>query len=176
MRNNMAEMVLADRGRIIRDTIANRQVIFTFLLAIAGFSAASAIIYAYAERITYLNALYFTVINMTTVGFGDIRPFTPLGKFMAMFNSVLGVVLFGYLVSALNASLQPEPTRNGTGSRSPDEARIRAKAEILQAIADAIELDPDHAHVDGPNALEDGSHEAFVGVHVVIRREKPVAD
>jgi len=169
-------MIVAEPIDIIRDTIANRRVIFTFLLTIAGFSIASALIYFQVEKIDYLNALYFTVINMTTVGFGDIHPLTPWGKGLAVFNSVLGVILFGYLVSSLNAALQREPMRSGARPSERDQARARTRADLLRTVADAIEQDPDSANFDDPIASGDGWHEAFVGVQVVIRCEKPVAD
>jgi hypothetical protein len=42
------------------------------------------------ERLSPLDSLYFTIVTITTVGFGDIHPVTPLGKLL-----VIGVILVG---------------------------------------------------------------------------------
>lgn len=59
---------------------------------------------------SFPSALYFTVINVTTVGFGDIRPTSAGGMMLAAANSVFGVVLFGLLVAVLSAAMQPQNT------------------------------------------------------------------
>ena len=38
-------------------------------------------------------ALWYTVVTMTTVGYGDITPVTPLGKFVGSFCAVFGVAV-----------------------------------------------------------------------------------
>lgn len=38
-----------------------------------------------------LNALYFTVITVTTVGYGDITPHSNMGMILSMFAALLGV-------------------------------------------------------------------------------------
>lgn len=44
----------------------------------------------------YPNAVWTTIVTMTTVGYGDIFPLTPLGKVVAIM-----VALFGALLTAL---------------------------------------------------------------------------
>ena len=43
------------------------------------------------EGWSYLDALYFSLITLTTVGYGDFSPMTPLGKIMTMIYIVLGL-------------------------------------------------------------------------------------
>ena len=38
----------------------------------------------------FINCVYYTVITMATVGYGDYVPLTTLGKMIAIFNSILG--------------------------------------------------------------------------------------
>lgn len=47
------------------------------------------------------DVLYYTVISLTTVGYGDITPTTLCGRVVAVFQSVIGYVLFGILVATL---------------------------------------------------------------------------
>ena len=50
---------------------------------------------------SYADALYFTVISLTTLGYGDIIPTTECGKLFASFQSVVGFFLFATLASML---------------------------------------------------------------------------
>jgi len=59
------------------------------LLAIAG-----AFGFMKAEGIGFFDALYFTVVTISTVGYGDISPETTAGKVLAMGLVVLGVAIF----------------------------------------------------------------------------------
>jgi voltage-gated potassium channel len=56
------------------------------LIGVFGFS--------YAEGISLLNSLYFFIVTVATVGYGDIHPQTPLGKILAVILIVGGVGTF----------------------------------------------------------------------------------
>lgn len=51
-----------------------------------------------------MNAVYFTVITMTTVGYGDIYPLTWVGKFLMMFTALTGTFLISLTIVALNGT------------------------------------------------------------------------
>lgn len=52
-------------------------------------------------------ALYYTTVSLTTVGYGDITPTTDLGRFMAVGQSILGFSLFALLASMLFRKVSP---------------------------------------------------------------------
>lgn len=56
---------------------------------------------------SYYNALYFTIISLTTLGYGDITPTTVLGQMVASLQSIFGFVLFALLTSMLYRRLFP---------------------------------------------------------------------
>jgi hypothetical protein len=56
--------------------------------------------------------LYFSVCTITTLGFGDIVPVTPLARGLVTFEAFLGPLLLGVFLAAVALRLAP-------GSRSP---------------------------------------------------------
>ena len=51
-----------------------------------------AIFYHLVEGWDYLDALYFCVITLATIGFGDITPTTQLGRAFTIFYAINGIV------------------------------------------------------------------------------------
>ena len=49
---------------------------------------------------TFVNALYMTVITISTVGFGEIEPLSDREKLFTVFLIATSIVSFGYAVSA----------------------------------------------------------------------------
>ncbi len=50
--------------------------------------------YVLVEGWSILNAMYFSVITMSTVGYGDIAPITAAGKVFTMIFTVAGIGIF----------------------------------------------------------------------------------
>jgi voltage-gated potassium channel Kch len=61
----------------------------------------SAVFFHSVEKWNWLNSIYFTVVTMATVGYGDYTPKTPEGKIGAMLLIVIGIGLFGTFASLL---------------------------------------------------------------------------
>ncbi|MCB0459525.1 MAG: potassium channel protein [Flavobacteriaceae bacterium] len=57
--------------------------------------------YMYFGDDTFINALYMTVITITTVGFGEVHPLSPSERLFTIFLILMSVVLLGYAVSIL---------------------------------------------------------------------------
>ena len=47
----------------------------------------------------WIGAVYFAVTLVTTAGLGDIKPCTPAEEVLASFDMLLGVFLFGLIIS-----------------------------------------------------------------------------
>ncbi len=50
---------------------------------------------------TFFTTLYYSVVTFTTLGFGDITPFTPLAAAVVMVEVIVGYVMLGILISIL---------------------------------------------------------------------------
>lgn len=58
------------------------------------------VFYHFIEKLKWLDSVYFSVITLTTVGYGDIVPKTDAGKVFTIFYVLLGV---GIIASGLSA-------------------------------------------------------------------------
>ena len=54
---------------------------------------------------SFIDALYQTVITITTVGFGEVRPFTSEEKIFTVFLILTSITVFGYAVSSFSEYL-----------------------------------------------------------------------
>ena len=57
--------------------------------------------YSYQEGWTLIDAFYFSVTTLTTVGFGDPAPATPVGKLFTVFYILSGLGLIAGFINAI---------------------------------------------------------------------------
>jgi voltage-gated potassium channel len=61
--------------------------------------------YMWLSNYSFVDAIYMTVITVTTVGFGEVKPFTPEEKIFTIFLILTSITVFGYAVSAFSEFL-----------------------------------------------------------------------
>lgn len=116
------KLIVQSPAQFRRDTWANRKWLLILAGAILGYTVLSTIAFHFAEippglsRYGYFDSFYFTIINITTVGFGDITPTTTWAKVVSIVNSIAGVLAFGFFVAIISAALQPSPSTNTPSS------------------------------------------------------------
>ncbi|HSW78479.1 MAG TPA: potassium channel family protein [Candidatus Babeliales bacterium] len=57
------------------------------------------LVYHTVEHLSWLNAYYFSVITLTTVGYGDITPHTATGKIFTTFYVMFGIGIITTFIS-----------------------------------------------------------------------------
>ncbi len=68
------------------------------------------------SRITSLfDAIWYTLVTLTTVGYGDITPNSVMGRVAAMFLLIVGVALFGILSGKFASFLLDRQQKKGRG-------------------------------------------------------------
>ena len=58
-------------------------------------------VYSYLEGWNYIDSLYFTVVTITTIGYGDMYPVSVLGKIFTIIFPFLGIAITFYFFSAV---------------------------------------------------------------------------
>lgn len=91
----MRDLVLGLRN-FWRDP-AGRAVLAVALTAIGG----STVFYRFVEDLRWIDSLYFSVVTISTVGYGDIAPETVAGKVFTMVYVIVGIGVFVALVSTI---------------------------------------------------------------------------
>jgi len=82
---------------------------FRVLVAIfTGLIGIGTLFYHHYERLSWLDSMYFSVITLSTVGYGDITPQTPAGKVFTMIYILIGVSILVGVANILGRQIVSE--------------------------------------------------------------------
>ena len=94
-------------------------------------------------------SMWWSVVTLTTVGYGDASPITPLGKFFGALTSIIGVLtvamMTGIVSSAFTAKLasKKEALRNEIAEAMDDGIITEEEMEGIEALAKSMSLSPE---------------------------------
>ena len=60
-----------------------------------------ALIYHWLEGWSLLDSFYFVIVSLTTIGYGDLAPTTPLTKLITIFYAINGVAILLMLLDEI---------------------------------------------------------------------------
>lgn len=84
--------------------------VFLYILIIPIFAI---FYYCFTElsQFEFTDSLYFSVVTITTLGYGDITPQIDITKFLASSEAILGIVLVGLFLNALSHRISYRATK-----------------------------------------------------------------
>ena len=68
-----------------------KQKLLTASFSALGVLLVGSILFHFVEGWRYFDALYYSLITLTTVGYGDFSPATDLGKIISMIYIIFGI-------------------------------------------------------------------------------------
>ncbi|MBN3898986.1 MAG: two pore domain potassium channel family protein [Nostoc sp. NOS(2021)] len=90
-----------------KDWLIFARILLTLFILVMIILICSVLIYHFehprdsTKFLTRLDALYFTVVTMTTVGFGDVAPTSQPGRFLTVVMILIGITLIPWQVANL---------------------------------------------------------------------------
>jgi voltage-gated potassium channel Kch len=95
------------------------------LLICALIAVTQAFVFTWVEGWSFLDAFYFAVVSIATVGYGDLTPTTSLGKVLCLVFLVVGIGIFVLTVTTIAQAIMHElfeadrrPSPGGSGSQT----------------------------------------------------------
>lgn len=80
------------------------------LLLVALILVVGTVFYHNIERWNWINSLYFSVITLSTVGYGDLAPTTDIGKIFTIIYIFMGIgVILSFVSSVASHARQQMP-------------------------------------------------------------------
>ena len=108
---HLRESIIASRGRIL---------VFMYFILISCIIIGSVMYVVEGDEAGFTSipvSIYWCIVTLTTVGFGDITPITPLGQFIASF-----VMIMGYgIIAVPTGIITAEIAKNTPKTRESDK-------------------------------------------------------
>ena len=142
-----------NQKRLVEDIVRNRgeyAVLITLLAAFMVLVTASLLVLQFessspdANIVTGGDALWWALVTITTVGYGDFFPVTFLGRVTGVFVMFAGVGIIGALASILASILVPQPKENAEaatsdrGANEPLIDKLTSMRAELAALREAV--------------------------------------
>ena len=94
-------------GRLYRDMIKQPET-RALLVLVAVVVAVGMMFYMNVEHWSFINALYFCVVTLGTVGYGDITPATDAGKLFTVIYIIVGLSVIGGFFATVGKLIDPQ--------------------------------------------------------------------
>jgi len=131
-----------NKKTLVKDILENRSryaAFLTILLTILVLTVSSVLVLQFESKAPNANittggdALWYAIVTITTVGYGDFYPVTAAGRFAAVFIMFMGVGIIGALASILASLLV------GSSASPEEEAAVEA-AQAATAAAPMLSV------------------------------------
>ncbi|MEM2070029.1 MAG: potassium channel family protein [Archaeoglobaceae archaeon] len=95
------------------------------------------------QNLDFFNSVWWAVVTITTVGYGDIYPVTPLGKLIAMVIVLMGVAVVSLFTASVLSVVMTEKERNlkkdlETLLKKYEETKDERERELLAKISELL--------------------------------------
>ncbi len=96
-------LVIRRIKRVLRKL--RRHILFTIAVIAVAVWFTAGVLFSIVEGLDLLTGLYWALVTIATVGYGDVIPSTPMGRFIASLTIVSGIAVFTAAVSVAAGSI-----------------------------------------------------------------------
>jgi len=100
-------LLFVSLGRLYRDMLKQPETRALLVMA-SVVLLIGVVFYMNVEHWSLVNAIYFCVVTLGTVGYGDITPKTDLGKLFTVFYIIFGLAVIGGFFATLGRLIDPQ--------------------------------------------------------------------
>ena len=86
------------------------------------------------------DAMWWGIVTMTTVGYGDVSPITPAGKIIAAATGLCGLALFGLLMNIVGNAMMEGLFGGGAGDEEPGITNVLTQSSAPERIEKLADL------------------------------------
>ncbi len=129
-------------GRLYRDMFKRPETRALLMLAVLVLIV-GVVFYVNVEHWTLLNAIYFCVVTLGTVGYGDITPTTDLGKVFTIAYIIVGLSVIGGFFATIGRMIDPQQVLSRPAGLREIVSKERERLPHLTRHDEANEPQPD---------------------------------
>ena len=111
--NQLKDALIASKGKII---------VFIYFVLISTILIGSVMYVVEGKESGFTSiptSIYWTIVTLTTVGYGDIAPATPLGQFLASFVMILGYGVIAVPTGIVSAEIAKQSNKTDSKLKNP---------------------------------------------------------
>ncbi|KAF9982824.1 hypothetical protein BGZ65_002460 [Modicella reniformis] len=117
--------------RLLGSGVTHKQrILIAEAMALCFYLAIGALIFIYLEQWTFLDALFFVMVTITTIGFGDHAPQSTGGRVFVIFYAAGGIVLLTLVVNSIRYVILED--LHGQQATRAKERKAKRQARILE--------------------------------------------
>ncbi len=105
--------------------------VFLILLLIVAIIMIGILGFVFIEKWSFFEALWQTVITLSTVGFGELRPMSESGRLFTVFLILMGLTVFGYSLTTLTRIIIEGEIKNIFRNRKMEKEISKLKNHII---------------------------------------------
>lgn len=105
----------------------NKNYLRAAIFGLISLVVVGALIFHHLEDWTWIESFYFTVVTITTVGYGDIHPTSDESRLVAMGFILVGVSLAGGMIAYLGKSISVATMQQRIENKVKAKAKSAAK-------------------------------------------------
>ncbi|KAI9819614.1 MAG: Potassium channel [Pycnora praestabilis] len=152
-------------GRYSRDfkLTTSQRTLMIQTITFLGYILASGAVYARIEGWAFLDAVYWSVVVLFTIGFGDLSPKTHLGRGLFFPFAIGGILFVGLIIASIRALVLERGTKK-VSVRTVEKTRQKALQRLKdspiykQDAGDKSELDRREQEFNVMRSIQDQAH------------------